>query len=399
MGLQRQQRLADELRDLFQVNRGCAHLPKNPTLRLCGNFKSFVRQIIAIHFSYLRPPSGHLSHFVNLATIPMSTDSSFKEIKEAVSSTLIDTTRTAGQIAGEDLGFHRSSNPEIAPVLEKQNTRLLQLANNLVRVAATGTEVSAPRLSDADSVEDNWRGIVDVIDNLLEKADACLDEYTGVIKRLSPSQDVHPSKLTTPARKPLPLKSYRNQNVPKPQRLFPKVPYNDETTPFKPLLRTKPHAILPLENSISLQSPQNGPQQYDIQFIYFCTLPFKESTNTHLRHEHPYTTEIHQLKYPASTYVKSDPIPYLPFESTKATWVDTPEAVAAMLEELRSTKEIAVDLEHHDTHTYVGLVSLMQISTRDKDWIVDTLKPWREELQVLNEVFTDPNILKVCTTT
>lgn len=70
-----------------------------------------------------------------------------------------------------------------------------------------------------------------------------------------------------------------------------------------------------------------------------------------------------------------------------------------MLEELRSAKEIAVDLEHHDTHTYVGLVSLMQISTRDKDWIVDTLKPWREELQVLNEVFADPNIVKVSTIT
>jgi exosome complex exonuclease RRP6 len=79
--------------------------------------------------------------------------------------------------------------------------------------------------------------------------------------------------------------------------------------------------------------------------------------------------------------------------------VDTPEAVAAMLEELRSAKEIAVDLEHHDTHTYVGLVSLMQISTRYKDWIVDTLKPWREGLQVLNEVFADPNIVKVSTTT
>jgi len=31
----------------------------------------------------------------------------------------------------------------------------------------------------------------------------------------------------------------------------------------------------------------------------------------------------------------------------------------------------------------------------DKDWIVDTLKPWRRKLQCLNEVFADPNILKV----
>ena len=66
-----------------------------------------------------------------------------------------------------------------------------------------------------------------------------------------------------------------------------------------------------------------------------------------------------------------------------------------MLEELKLAREIAVDVEHHDEHSYIGLVSLMQISTRDKDWLVDTLKPWRENVQVLNEVFTDPNILKV----
>ena len=76
-------------------------------------------------------------------------------------------------------------------------------------------------------------------------------------------------------------------------------------------------------------------------------------------------------------------------------WVDTPEAVASMLAELKTAQEIAVDLEHHDARSYVGLVSLMQISTRDNDWIVDTLKPWREDLQVLNEVFADPNIIKV----
>ena len=71
------------------------------------------------------------------------------------------------------------------------------------------------------------------------------------------------------------------------------------------------------------------------------------------------------------------------------------EGVGAMLSELKSAKEIAVDLEHHDAHSYHGLVSLMQISTREKDWVIDTLFPWREELQQLNEVFANPNILKV----
>lgn len=93
-------------------------------------------------------------------------------------------------------------------------------------------------------------------------------------------------------------------------------------------------------------------------------------------------------------YVQSDPHPFSSFESTDAVWVDTPEAVQEMVRELKQATEIAVDLEHHETHSYVGLVSLMQISTREKDWIVDTLVPWREDLQVLNEVFTDPRIVK-----
>ena len=114
------------------------------------------------------------------------------------------------------------------------------------------------------------------------------------------------------------------------------------------------------------------------------------------RYQHPYRTEIEQYKYPQRIYTKADPIPYLPFETTTATLVDTPEALEAMLTELKATKEIAIDLEHHDSRSYIGIVSLMQISTRDKDWIVDTLKPWRRRLECLNEVFTDPDIVKVC---
>lgn len=120
-----------------------------------------------------------------------------------------------------------------------------------------------------------------------------------------------------------------------------------------------------------------------------------DNTDNYFRYKHPYETEILQLKYPDVIYQKADPIPYLPVGTTSATFVDTEEGVLEMLEELKIATEIAVDLEHHDTRSYVGLVSLMQISTRNKDWIVDTLKPWRQNLQLLNEVFADPKIVKV----
>ncbi len=113
------------------------------------------------------------------------------------------------------------------------------------------------------------------------------------------------------------------------------------------------------------------------------------------RYKNPYETEIIHAQYPDFVFVRSDPVPFKPFEQTTATYVDTAEGLQAMVAELKQAKEIAVDLEHHETRTYGGLVCLMQISTREKDWIIDTLKPWREDLQVLNDVFADPHILKV----
>jgi len=326
----------------------------------------------------------------------MGSEKDFKAFQDGILGNLMNTTRTAGQIAGEDLAFHRSSDPSITQLLHKENARLLSLARSLISSATTGTEISAPGLPDADAVDDNWQGIVDVVDNLLEKTDSCLDEYTGVIKRLSPSQRSTPTPVV--ARKTLSAQRYKNQDIPKPQLRFPKVPDNQEITAFKPILRTKPHAIVSLKESTEPLLSEDGFKEYYTQFFISlrdCSPGLKELINTHFRYRHPYETEIIQSTYPASAYIKSDPIPFLPFESTTATFVDTVEGVQAMLIELKAAKEIAVDLEHHDTHSYIGLVSLMQISTREKDWVVDTLQPWREGLEMLNGVFADPNIVKV----
>lgn len=65
-----------------------------------------------------------------------------------------------------------------------------------------------------------------------------------------------------------------------------------------------------------------------------------------------------------------------------------------MLEKLRQAQEIAVDLEHHRHRSFNGFVCLMQISTRCDDFVVDTLT-LREELEELNEIFTNPDALKV----
>jgi hypothetical protein len=157
-----------------------------------------------------------------------------------------------------------------------------------------------------------------------------------------------------------------------------------------------------LETSLKRESAALGAraEQYDAPFYIslfrYLPEPVQDLINRCIRYSHPYEKEIESYDYPATVYQTSPPIPYHPFDSTTAIYVDTPEALEEMLSTLKQATEIAIDLEAHDTRTYVGIVCLMQISTRDQDWIIETLKPWRRKLECLNEVFADPKIVKVC---
>ena len=195
----------------------------------------------------------------------MAFDRSFKDIKDAISSALVDTTRTTGQIANEDLAFQRSSNPSIVPLLEQQSSRLLHLTRRLIRTATSRTDITTPQISDPESIEDSWMGLVDVFDNLLEKADACLDEYTGVVRKLSPTQEERMKNALPSANvKKRPTKAFHSQYIPKPQLLFANVPTNDQSAPFEPLLLSKPHAITSLEECFTLAPSKEGLLQYAI---------------------------------------------------------------------------------------------------------------------------------------
>ncbi len=115
---------------------------------------------------------------------------SFKSLQDEISKALVSTTRSATRVAGADIAFQRSLNPDVGAALDAQNGRLLQLAQRLLESAAASSDAVGPKLPDVESIDGNWRAVVDVIDSLLEKADTSLDEYTGVVKRLSPSADL-----------------------------------------------------------------------------------------------------------------------------------------------------------------------------------------------------------------
>ena len=86
---------------------------------------------------------------------------------------------------------------------------------------------------------------------------------------------------------------------------------------------------------------------------------------------------------------------YKPLEETPFTFVDTEEKLIELQQILEASKEIAVDLEHHDHRSYLGFTCLMQISTREQDFIVDTIALRKQIGNRLRRVFDDPKIVKV----
>lgn len=171
--------------------------------------------------------------------------SDFKSLQESISQSLVAVTRTANQIASEDLGFYRSLNPAVATALDTQNARLLGLAERLLGNAAANSEVVGPRLPDFDAVDSNWKGIVDVVDSLLEKADTSLDEYTGTVRRLSPSRESVRSCLgrllcthLTYARRLLQQPSRGRSPMP-----FAMPPWTSHSCPFSMYLQTQRRSL------------------------------------------------------------------------------------------------------------------------------------------------------------
>jgi len=111
---------------------------------------------------------------------------SFQDLHDSISASLVSTVRVASRISAEDIGFLRTSRPAATSGLDEQTARLVSLAERLLRCSSSSTP--RIRLSNADGVEGNWRSIVDVIDGLLERVDSCLDEFNGLVKRMSPNE-------------------------------------------------------------------------------------------------------------------------------------------------------------------------------------------------------------------
>ncbi|EIE21113.1 3'-5' exonuclease, partial [Coccomyxa subellipsoidea C-169] len=74
--------------------------------------------------------------------------------------------------------------------------------------------------------------------------------------------------------------------------------------------------------------------------------------------------------------------------------VDSAEKLQRVTEELKGAQQIAVDLEHHALRSYLGITCLLQLSTGDKEYLVDALA-LHDHMHLLQDVLEDARVVKV----
>ncbi|EDV48932.1 exosome component 10 [Drosophila erecta] len=175
----------------------------------------------------------------------------------------------------------------------------------------------------------------------------------------------------TPQRNMVSARLFTAKNIVRPQTQFKEPVDNSAQNPFVPRLKEKPNSLKPL-----------------------ALLPEYDDTGNIHSYLHPYEFELLKFQPLADQLQKQKPVLPALMADTELMVVDTVEKLQQALEELRQAPQIAIDVEHHSYRTFMGITCLVQMSTRSKDYIFDTLI-LREDMHILNLVLTDPKKLKI----
>jgi len=274
-----------------------------------------------------------------------------------------------------------------------EGSRLLHMIQAILRYHGIKGNVATSR--EGTEIEDRFDTLVDANDQLLERIGIFLDEASGikkddnplVVASVTPRAPLSGSwNRNRPTKSPSSFRLLAARNIQRPQLKF-KDKIDNTASPFVPKIKYKPNALKPLPESILDAQSES--------IVHSRADRLSEEDLNLAQFPHPYQYELdnwqpsaEQLQAPAeevlSVCLDDTPLHILTEVSDLVQCVDV----------LRECKELAVDLEHHSYRSYMGITCLMQISTRREDYIIDTLA-LRSDLHILNEVFTDPNIVKV----
>jgi len=84
-------------------------------------------------------------------------------------------------------------------------------------------------------------------------------------------------------------------------------------------------------------------------------------------------------------------------DDTEFLYVDSVENLKILTDHLKEkeVKEIAIDLEAHSMRSYQGILCLMQVSTRVKDFIVDLISLREHIGDAFRSIMDDPSKIKI----
>ncbi|KAF8133915.1 ribonuclease H-like domain-containing protein [Boletus edulis] len=305
----------------------------------------------------------------------------FNAYADALQAAALTTTRLAVTSLPADLSFHRSIDPALARDVDAFSDRVLTLASKLINVASGKTS----RMREEEDILDEFvRSVIDPMEGMLESTDSALDVFLG--KRKDPAIHV-PSAPKQLFRGRLDPALTHASHIPKPQLLFKYKLSNIDDSPYIP----------------ATVIPHKWCAKVPLGYIFH-----DEGSNQDRRKRtlHPYYHELTHPSYPDHIFnppVKPSLPPSLDMPSSGAstashplTFISTPEAFLSMANTISSVTELAVDLEHHSYRSYKGFLALMQLSTRQEDFVVDLLARMASEAgRIVARVFADPSVIKV----
>uniref|UniRef100_A0AAQ5XTC6 Exosome complex component 10 n=1 Tax=Amphiprion ocellaris TaxID=80972 RepID=A0AAQ5XTC6_AMPOC len=301
--------------------------------------------------------------------------------------------------AGDEYDFYRSF-PGFQEFCESQGDGLLHCMSQIMQHHGCRSHVRDQ--NKLTGLEERFDLVVDSNDVILERAGILLDEADGVNRNQQPVMPAgfQPPKIVVSSwNRKGPGSGSRSEtfrllhakNVTRPQLKF-KERIDNSNTPFIPKIFIKPNARKPLP---ACKTSRERPEDLDVPAA-LADLIHQQRTQEHVddMFAHPYQYELDHLSTQEKLLSKPEPQMYKPMAETKFSFIDSLEDLVALNEKLCKLSEFAVDLEHHSYRSFLGLTCLMQISTREEDFIIDTLE-LRSEMYILNEAFTDPSIVKV----
>uniref|UniRef100_A0A8D3B4J5 Exosome complex component 10 n=1 Tax=Scophthalmus maximus TaxID=52904 RepID=A0A8D3B4J5_SCOMX len=312
---------------------------------------------------------------------------------------VLSATKASGALpqVGDEYDFYRSF-PGFQEFCQSQGDQLLHCMSQIMQYH--GCRSLMRDRNKLTGLEERFDLVVDSNDAILERAGILLDEADGVNRSQQPVMPAgfQPPKIVVSSwnrkssgsgSRAETFRLLHAKNIARPQLKF-REKVDNSNTPFIPKIFIKPNAVKPLPSCKTYR-----PEDLDVPA---ALADFIHQQRTQKPVEdmfaHPYQYELDHLTTPESLLSKPEPQMYKPIAETNCSFIDSLEDLVALNEKLCSLSEFAVDLEHHSYRSFLGLTSLMQISTREEDFIIDTLE-LRSEMYILNEAFTDPSIVKV----